>query len=89
MKKLRSFFRDELGAEVAEHAIIVMFVAIAGAAVYASLGNGVTSIWSSGNQILVGSSANSGSPVDSGASGGASGSGGGWHDCHGCDRDGH
>jgi len=52
MKYLRSFWFEEHGQDLTEYALMLAFVVVAGAAIFAISGASIMGIWSKSNELV-------------------------------------
>ena len=55
MKQIRGFFQQEQAQDLIEYTLILAFMALASAGLFAGTGGGTARIWGSANQALTGS----------------------------------
>ena len=84
MRFLLRFVRDEQGQDLVEYSLMVAFVALASAAIFAAAGSSTSGIWGQASNTLSGASTSLAAPAAPGApadpgSGGDGNHGGGDH----------
>ena len=52
MRKIIEFYSDDRGQDVVEYALLLGFICVAGAAVFVSMGNITTALWSAANSRM-------------------------------------
>jgi len=68
LRQIRKFFSEDLGQDLVEYSLIMAFVALASAGLFASSGGSVSNIWGQAN-VTLSNAATSSSNSNSGNSG--------------------
>ena len=52
MERIRQFLRDESGQDLIEYTLLMAFIAVASATLFASAGNSTKTVWKAASNVL-------------------------------------